>query len=241
MNLRLTRLGKLILGALILAAPFGARAAFTGSKHDLNGQFGITKSCNVCHTPHFGTTTQTNAPLWNHKDSTVGTYTTYSSTTLHVGTAPQPGGTSKLCLSCHDGTMAVDMFGAPNGTGPNYPSSSTNTIGTINGGATNMGGTGGTHLEDDHPIGLLWDTSNPTLAPLSTTANIGNSPTKSGTILSNLLVTPPGQVAGSAVSTLECSSCHDVHNTFIFGAQTGAGMLKLDPTGSKICTTCHVK
>ena len=47
-------------------------------------------------------------PLWNQQLSKA-TYTPYTSTTYHQtgNTQPPLGVTSSLCLSCHDGTVAV--------------------------------------------------------------------------------------------------------------------------------------
>lgn len=77
-----------------------------------------TRICIFCHTPHHAITDSSllNAPLWNHTlssatyilndstpiDSTRGTYFVNQLTT-----PIQPDGASKLCLSCHDGTVAV--------------------------------------------------------------------------------------------------------------------------------------
>jgi hypothetical protein len=62
--------------------------------------------CLFCHAPHSGVQ-NSNPALWSQTLS-VQTYTPYSSTTLH-NTQQQPalGAASSLCLSCHDGTVAV--------------------------------------------------------------------------------------------------------------------------------------
>ena len=61
--------------------------------------------CAFCHTPH-GATDEPKAPLWNRQLNNSGGYTVYDSTSLE-SPIPQPGGKSKLCLSCHDGTIAL--------------------------------------------------------------------------------------------------------------------------------------
>ena len=67
-----------------------------------------TQVCVFCHTPHGAT--QGVTPLWNRQLSSQ-TYTTYTSSSLDAnaiqGSLDQPGGSSKLCLSCHDGTLAI--------------------------------------------------------------------------------------------------------------------------------------
>ncbi|MDP2068538.1 MAG: cytochrome c3 family protein [Lutibacter sp.] len=58
--------------------------------------------CIFCHTPHNSTP---KAPLWN-RNVNGGTYTLYNSSTLNA-LPGQPDGSSILCLSCHDGTIAL--------------------------------------------------------------------------------------------------------------------------------------
>lgn len=90
----------------------------TGSAHDFSSaDWNSTgEICITCHTPHNAIAGE--EPLWNHTISTT-TYTLYSSSTFDAdnGTADytDPDGSSKLCLSCHDGTVALDNFGG-NGT-----------------------------------------------------------------------------------------------------------------------------
>ena len=62
-----------------------------------------SRICIFCHTPHNATPL---SPLWN-KELEPRTYTVYDSPTLRAGPLPQPSGATKLCLSCHDGTIAM--------------------------------------------------------------------------------------------------------------------------------------
>jgi hypothetical protein len=64
-----------------------------------------TQICAFCHTPH-AATPEPRTPLWNRKLSSAS-YTTYNSSSLDAVDLRQPGGKSKLCLSCHDGTLAI--------------------------------------------------------------------------------------------------------------------------------------
>ena len=84
-----------------------------------------TRICIFCHTPHHAISAVSllNAPLWNHTLSSA-TYTVNTTGGLTnrggpgapkygpgivnmLTTQPQPDGASKLCLSCHDGTVAI--------------------------------------------------------------------------------------------------------------------------------------
>ncbi len=62
--------------------------------------------CAYCHTPH-GANTTLKAPLWN-RTAKNNTYTLYSAPLTSGNKPTQPGVSSLMCLSCHDGTTAVD-------------------------------------------------------------------------------------------------------------------------------------
>lgn len=205
-----------VLGGL-LASPVSA-GTITGSAHDFTASaWSGGRICVACHAPHKTDTSVADAPLWNHTNSTA-TYTLYSSPTLKA-TITQPGGSSKLCLSCHDGTVAVNSFGGVTGT---------TMITTPN----NLG----TNLKSSHPIGFTYNTALASLNgslhdPSVKTVTIGSgAQTKTGSINSVLLYG----------GKLECGSCHDVHNTFTVGG-AGTGLVKVDQSGSKICLACHDK
>jgi len=194
----------------VLIASASSYAGISGSAHDMSGVSWNTTGeiCIVCHTPHNANTTVADAPLWNHA-VTSATYTLYTGTAMKA-TVGQPAGVSKLCLSCHDGTVAEDSFGSTTGT---HTISGTSKLGT--------------DLSNDHPISFTFDGA---LA----TADAGlNSPTTTsvgslgGTIDSKLLVN----------HKVECSSCHDVHNT----NASLPHLLKVDNSGSALCLTCHNK
>jgi len=203
--------------AMGLLAGFAAvsMADITNSAHNFSGLPNARgEICLPCHASH-NNQSVTDAPLWNHK-VTQETFTVYTSPTLDAGSPPgslgQPGGVSKLCLSCHDGVTAVDAFGGSDGTF------------TI-GGPANLT----TDLSNDHPISFIYDT---TLAgvdgglfdPSTTPSGITN--TNGGTIEQEMLF----------ANKLECASCHDVHN------EANNDYLLLKPNGgSLLCLTCHDK
>jgi hypothetical protein len=70
-----------------------------------------TRICVFCHTPHNATPL---SPLWN-KAIEPQAYAVYASPTLKAGPLPQPSGPTKLCLSCHDGTIAMGAVLNPAG------------------------------------------------------------------------------------------------------------------------------
>jgi len=77
----------------------GSPSPVTGARSD---------ACSYCHAPHSGL----NIGLWNQK-LTTQVYTNYTSTTeKNSGTQPLLGSDSNMCLSCHDGTVAVGSTAA---------------------------------------------------------------------------------------------------------------------------------
>ena len=138
---------KRFLAAIVLlaAAAFAAntKQAVVGSKHDL-GVSGsgpvtsaVTDSCVFCHAPH--NVLPNVSPLWDHQLSPQ-TYTTYNSSTYNAGSQTPSAGSSKLCLSCHDGTVAVGLTVAKG---------SIATSGTMD-----SSGILGTNLSSDHPVSM---------------------------------------------------------------------------------------
>ena len=136
---------NILVSATLVAGTVSATAGtISGTPHDLSGKgWGTTELCKYCHTPHLAQNVS-GAPLWNHQ-STVQSYTLYSSASFK-GIAGQPGPQSKLCLSCHDGTVAIDSFA--NG-GIIQAGSHTMT-------STNLVGAGGS-LASDHPIAFTYN------------------------------------------------------------------------------------
>jgi len=159
-------LGLVIL--LSLAPP--AFAQIVGSKHDLGtgggGQApgGTDEVCVFCHTPHAADTTEPNLPLWNRVSNIEQTrFTRYSSTGTPSFDSEEAdvGSISLACLSCHDGTQAMDaVINAP-GSG-NY-----NAGGASIGGGLSMTPALGPlpnlteDLSDDHPISIPYAAGGP--------------------------------------------------------------------------------
>ncbi|MEO5659051.1 MAG: cytochrome c3 family protein [Polaromonas sp.] len=154
--------------ALLALGVLGSAPAWAGianTKHNLgssgtgNNKFsGTAEICVFCHTPHGADITAT-VPLWNRNLGTQ-TYQTYNSlgtSSLDGATAPV-GSVSLACLSCHDGTQAMNvMINQPGSGGYNSPgvamSGSWTGTGTLNGSTiTNIG----TDLRNDHPVGIQY-------------------------------------------------------------------------------------
>lgn len=207
--------------ALALVAGFSTAsfAEISGSEHDFStSAWSGGQICLPCHAPH-NVATPVIPPLWNH-EVTTATYIVYDSPTLDAGPLGQPAGSTLLCLSCHDGTVAVDSFGGATGS-------------TFISGSSNLG----TDLSNDHPISFTYDTALSTTDgglwdPATTTRTIGSgSFTRTGTIQDVMLQN----------DQLQCASCHDVHNDFVAGGIGGDPLLLISKLSSELCLACHNK
>lgn len=157
------------LGAVAIFAGSVGAASIVGSKHDLSvsgpgGKFtfasGATEICVFCHTPHGADITAV-SPLWN-RVATGAAYTAYVSPTGSLsGTVTMASSPSLVCLSCHDGTVAMNnLINAPGSGG--YNSAGALAAGTWTAGgnvlATGLLGAGitniGADLRNDHPVGV---------------------------------------------------------------------------------------
>lgn len=204
--------------------------------------------CVFCHTPH-GATEEQEAPLWNRQLSPQASYSMYDSLSLDsTDMSSAPGGSSKLCLSCHDGTLAIGSVNVANGQeNPVIAMSGTLPDGTMPAGEGNTTGFTrdlGTDLTNDHPISFTYDASlasadgelrNPSTADHIGDRVPGNHPQ---------FPTQNGQV--------QCTTCHDPH---LFDPEDpnrkflrGNRLQKATPTGGnydeandQICLACHDK
>lgn len=151
------------------------------SPHNLNNFPGVSipgnRVCLPCHTPHNALQSGEENVLWNHAE-------TGETFDMYYTAASQPEGTSKKCLSCHDGVTAIDNYGGNGGTG------------VVITGAANLGSA----LDNDHPISVEY-----VAAPYSLNDPATFAPGING---------GPGVrlVDVGGAERVECTSCHDVHN-----------------------------
>jgi predicted CXXCH cytochrome family protein len=218
--------GGLMLGAA-LAFSFSAnraQASIQGSMHDFSGTPMIIgggagdQICAYCHTPHNAPTKASGnnlIPLWNHQ-TTSQTFEVYSSPYGSVNFIPgQPQGVSKACLSCHDGTVAIDSAGGSHGS---------NFINEFFGGAFLIPN----DLSVTHPFSFAYNsnlTALDSLVVLPTKGANGNYTVGTGQLpLFNGMV--------------ECGTCHDPHNDTL---TVSNNFLRMANTGSQLCFNCHLK
>ncbi len=230
-------------GSGITAGPHDLSTSGLGQAFgDITENGGLKRICVYCHAPH-NTMSKDQAaamqityfPLWNH-GTTVANYTMYTNGTdmpsntshqsqamayLLAANSTRPGSVSRLCLSCHDGTVSTNAYGAYNGasshgdltlknikTAPQYL----------------IGGTNGTDLSNHHPIGFPYANAASVDNEIAqTTATMGSKGLHIGDLLWN--------------NNMECTTCHDVHNS----KNEGEKFLWASDAGSAFCKTCHLK
>jgi len=258
---RLWRRAVLLLAVGILAAS-AAQAArqsrIKDTKHNLSTTNShvdtTTKSttesqiCVFCHTPH-GANTATVSPLWN-RPSSGATYTPYSSESLDARSAQsgwtgQPLGSSKLCLSCHDGTIALgNVVNAPGsglGSAISVSGSTTTTMPAGAGATTGYTRLLGNDLSNDHPISITYDSTlsardGELRTPDAQQRIMGGTLTING---SHPLVGPRATGQGSGIGS-------STAGTGLYGSTSTRPVLPLENTtgagsgtGQVQCTTCH--
>jgi len=218
-----------------------AGSGIKATKHDLSSkggsanwgetaeQGGLDRICIYCHAPHHTLKAAdakgiTYLPLWNHELSATATYKTYDAGT--TGDDPndvshklnavinQPGDVSRLCLSCHDGTVGTNQYGFS----PSLSKGGTVPKKLMN--ATQIGSGG--DLSNHHPIGFNYaDVKAVDLEIAAPTVLLGSSDIDSHLWKGNM----------------ECTTCHDVHNT----KNAGEKFLWVSDNQSALCLTCHLK
>ena len=231
----LTALVGLTIGATAAFAFTPAGGGIVGSKHDMNmlsehatmsgNENAQGRVCAFCHTPHHKLESDAldYNPLWSHQINVDTSFKAYDSVTFDSLVEADPlTGPSRLCMSCHDGAIAVDQHYG------------------IAGSALRSGDVWqeiavgkNSDLSNDHPIGFDLD---------------GITARDAG-IRTNLLVPANGKLTGKtiqdlgfktgvgSVSIMTCASCHDVHNK----DNVDTAFLYEKQAGSQFCLMCHDK
>lgn len=239
-----------MLTLLWVAVSYGG--TILGSKHDftgLNKRAGVIamptlafsdlgSPCIYCHIPpdkdkpnnsSKDPSTEGGIAGWNRFEPAVNSYNLYDSRSLD-NKVKSPSPISLLCLSCHDGTMAVDMtVFKPNG----WRNSEDAALHLRINGADNLMSCGkchdgyrahsiaikhiGTDLANDHPISMTY--AGLTHKDPDFRAPDGSYGFDNGVKLYE--------------DKVECATCHNVHNPDV-------GML-LRTRADRLCETCHIK
>jgi predicted CXXCH cytochrome family protein len=184
------RIGNILVwvGLLASSSRLCAQQSVVGSPHDLSVSgpgdahaLYEEQVCIFCHAPH-NATGQT--PLWN-RDMPPTHYRIYRSSTTDAR-IDQPSGPSKMCLSCHDGALALGLVASRPVNEPIVMSRR-----TIPPGPADLT----QDLSDDHPIGFRFDRA------------LFN---KDGQLRNPDLVSK--ELPMGAHNEVHCTTCHDPHD-----------------------------
>ncbi|HXG57536.1 MAG TPA: cytochrome c3 family protein [Thermoanaerobaculia bacterium] len=171
-----------------------------------------TEICKFCHIPHNAIVPR---PLWGHALSNVSEYEV-PELRLKGGRrpAPQPDGSSRLCLSCHDGTVAVADIGKRGGP-PEGARLTPDRRGFV-----------GTDLSGTHPISFV--------------VPDGDDPSHEGDmgLRSLAAIRADGEVKLDRNGKLQCTTCHDPHSDQYYEAGR-VPHFSVKPSTTEICLVCH--
>lgn len=216
------------LGALLLLAGGGARAqsdSVAATLHNLSASGpgpiraeGETEICKFCHVPHNPVAA---VPLWSHALSEVAAYELprLSRTRARAQTPPQPDGASRLCLSCHDGTVALGDLGRP-----------ARRVTMTGAQRLEPGRRGhiGTDLSGSHPVSFVYRDAG--LEPDDGAADMSLRPLDS--------VLSEGVVRLDAQHKVQCTTCHDPHADRYYQPER-VPHFWVRPSVAEVCLACH--
>lgn len=201
---------------------------------DASWSSGTYTLCNFCHIAHKFSTESAGAPgtlLWNHTLSSA-TYSTYSSNymtaTVNTIDPNDINNPSALCLSCHDGTVAVNSnYSAVTGTGV-----ASLTVGSVNGGMV----INPTDVNKQHPINFAYTQA------LATQNGMLKPPASLTSVDANGEV--PLYNVGGVQGTMQCATCHEPHQksgilTRDFYTAAGTTSATASAAGWSWCLYCH--
>lgn len=270
--INIRRLKTVLAGVGMVLVAVSAQAGIFNTKHNMGATGlnavstfdGTREICVFCHTPHGGNA-EAAAPLWNRNLDPKGfaTYDQMGTTTLDSAVEPV-GSVSLACLSCHDGTQAMDSVLNEPGSGRDVPGFSRGMwrgqAAAVEGriGSPDVVTNLGKDLTNDHPVGIQYAGGgyalsnpvgpgydkdfNPASSEISGTSRNWwvNTPGGTGEFertdmkLYTRIATQGGFV-GEPQPYVECASCHDPHVDY------NPTFLRIDPAGSQVCLTCHNK
>lgn len=264
----------LCCAVVLVASMQVATAGIFNTKHNL-GSTGINAAsnysgteeiCVFCHTPHGGDASAA-VPLWNrHLDpSGFQTYDQRGTTTLDAHIEPI-GSVSIACLSCHDGTQAmdsminepgsgIDVWAFSNGRWTGQAAAVAGRLGPVTV-VTNLG----KDLTNDHPVSVQfagggYSNTNPSGPGIDRDFNLAeskvvgsqrvwwvNTKIEGGTSdfeKTDMKLYTRTATAGAFVGEPQpYVECASCHDPHVDYNPT---FLRIDPKGSAVCLTCHNK
>jgi predicted CXXCH cytochrome family protein len=225
------------------AIPTLASANIAGSKHNLTSAGpGPVKTnfagdaCGFCHLVH---NAQTTSALWGRNNPAVNVGFAAGNTLAGTPLPVTQNSATQRCMSCHDGTVAMNVVVNKNGLSSTYGTftASANVSAGGNLLSADYAYLGGAGLAGQHPVQIPY-AGQTGGAPA---ANQYNAATAVG-CLGGAVNCVSGAFEGANIKqfgvsgalTVECSSCHDAH-------QDANPFFLRVPTAANRCLSCHLK
>jgi hypothetical protein len=216
-----------LVALVVLAAPTSSLAqdSVVSTVHNLSvtgpGEIRSlteTEVCKFCHIPHNAIEPE---PLWGHGLSEVQQYEVPAVRAEVTGQslAPQPDGSSRLCLSCHDGTVALGEV-----AGERMP------IPVVGEQRLRPGRRGyiGTDLTGSHPISFV--VSDGLQEAMGSERDMRLKPVA--------VIGSDRDVKLDKNNKMQCTTCHDPHSDQFY--QEGrVPRFWVKPSVEGVCLTCH--
>jgi hypothetical protein len=173
-----------------------------------------TEVCKFCHIPHNSVAA---TPLWGHELSTAHYEMPESRSESRSVVSNQPDGSSRLCLSCHDGTVALGKIA---GSGEIRMSGSSRLM-------RGTRGYLGTDLSGSHPISFVVRGE---LRPEDETGDMLLRPLSE--------ITRDEKVRLDVQGKMQCTTCHDPHSDRYY-VEGLVPRFWVEPRVEGLCLRCH--
>ena len=215
-----------------ISAGAGPKISENGNKHNFSSSnIGVkyratdggdprsNQICVFCHTPHHSSS---EGPLWNRRATAVSFFKRYSSRTLAIDDAGavgiseygQPSGSSRLCLSCHDGVTALGaVFTTPGSVSNVDIPFNKNTIGYET-------------YSSHHPVSFKY---NQAVRNLLRAPPYGKA----------FHVDAPANVKLDKQERMQCTTCHDPHQNKAIDPDNPTTPFWSTTTYDNACMSCH--
>lgn len=213
-------------GTTVDQTPHNLTRPASNTNPDMAGRIrNYGETCVYCHAPHGGPSWQgvPGAPLFNRTRPNP-VYRMPEFDTQRMAQDPAPSDRSRRCLSCHDGTIGLDVVtNRPNTyTGPGPANSTLDTCENCHSGGSPAGGIDweGVWFRPDmrkqHPVSVFYDAS---LRPADFLPAIGES------------------IGGLPLfdGKVECQTCHEPHS------EQYRYFLRRSNAGNALCLSCHTR
>lgn len=235
----------------------------------MTGDGATTQVCVFCHTPHGAASAE--APLWQRTLAGATSYSTYGSVNASTsmdaeqGAGVAVGSISLACLSCHDGSQAMNTMSNTPGSGNlaggkaagSWAAGGRNTNGQLTGIANLLGDN--KSLQNDHPIGIRY-AGGFTYAAADTTVTEAKFADKQFRDVRQASVNNAPVWFVEPKSGASANSARDKNDIQLYTRSFGGGFqpyvecaschdphssaelfMRVPVAGSEICLTCHIK